>query len=116
VHILLSVLVASVPEKITYLARKASKWMPVEVLILIDNKKRHIGMKRNTLIERAQGNYVVFVDDGNQIEVDYIQSLVETLLQNQNADCVRFDVEVNTCGLERKVTKYSPPYTNYETD
>ncbi|MCJ7992656.1 glycosyltransferase [Priestia sp. OVS21] len=103
----LSVLIPSTPERLTHLARmiseleRQSAQLPVEILAMIDNKKRTIGAKRNILIEQAQGKYVSFVDDDDRIEPDYIQTLVETINQNPNADCITFDVEVNLSGLEK---------------
>ncbi|SCM92825.1 Uncharacterized protein BWINRASL_01028 [Bacillus mycoides] len=36
---------------------------PVEILVLLENKKRTTGEKRNILVEQAKGEYVAFVDD-----------------------------------------------------
>src|SRR5690606_33962771 len=49
----------------------------VEILYLVDNKKVMLGTKRNQLIDLAQGEYVVFVDDDDRIEPDYIETLLE---------------------------------------
>ena len=112
----LSVLIPSTPERITHLARtiseleRQSAQLPIEVLVLIDNKKRSTGSKRNILIQQAQGQFITFVDDDDRIETDYIQSLVETINENPEADCITFDVEVNISGLEKKVTKYDVKY------
>ncbi|MES9774739.1 glycosyltransferase family A protein [Priestia megaterium] len=112
----LSVLIPSTPERLSHLARMISELerqatqLPVEILVIIDNKKRTTGSKRNILIEQAQGKYVSFVDDDDRIEPDYIQTLVETIDQNPDADCITFDVAVNLSGLEKKITKYDVNY------
>ncbi|MGG0176651.1 hypothetical protein [Gottfriedia acidiceleris] len=55
--IILSILIPTVPERMGYLNKiineldKQSKTYPVEILVLLENKKRSIGEKRNVLIE-----------------------------------------------------------------
>mgnify|MGYP003637178320 CR=1 FL=1 len=48
----------------------------VEVLIERDNGEKTIGEKRNILLERATGDYVVFVDDDDIVSWDYIASIL----------------------------------------
>lgn len=95
---------------------RQSDGLPVEILALIDNKKRVIGAKRNNLIEQAQGEYVAFVDDDDRIETDYVQTLVETIIANRGTDCVTFDVEVSLGGLTKKITKFDPQYAYSEDE
>lgn len=121
-EIKLSVLIPSTPERLTYLARmvseleRQSSQLPVEILVMIDNKQRSTGAKRNALIEQAQGEFVIFVDDDDRIETDYVQTLVKTIDRNPNADCITFDVEVNLFGLEKKLTKFDVSFTNSHDD
>ena len=51
----------------------------IEVIVLYDNKKRTIGQKRNALLDLAQGNHLVFLDDDDRISDDYILSIMEIL-------------------------------------
>ncbi|PEE75266.1 hypothetical protein COM81_18945 [Priestia megaterium] len=121
-EIKLSVLIPSTPDRLTHLARmiseldRQSAQLPVEILVMIDNKKRTTGSKRNILIEQAQGEYISFVDDDDRIEPDYVQTLVETIDQNPIADCITFDVEINLSGLEKKITKYDVNYLHSQDD
>jgi len=39
----------------------------VEVLAYIDNREKTTGYKRNILLERAKGQFVVFVDDDDSL-------------------------------------------------
>ncbi|WP_260856676.1 glycosyltransferase family A protein [Bacillus pumilus] len=118
----LSVLIPSTPERLTYLARMVSELerqsspYPVEILVLIDNKTRTTGSKRNSLIEQAQGTYITFVDDDDRIETDYIQTIVEKINSHSDADCITFDVEVNLGGLDTKIAKYDVNYINSQDD
>lgn len=65
----------------------------VEIIILIDNKKKMLGTKRNELVDMAQGKYIVFVDDDDRIAEDYIQSLLDAT--NSDADCIVFNADVS---------------------
>jgi glycosyltransferase involved in cell wall biosynthesis len=50
---------------------------PVEHLILMDNKRRTVGEKRDALLRAAKGNYVAFVDDDDFISPDYVSLILE---------------------------------------
>lgn len=49
---------------------------PVEVLALLDNKRRSVGLKRDALVQAARGDYVAFVDDDDWISSHYIDALL----------------------------------------
>ena len=51
----------------------------VELLVLIDNKKRTLGAKRNEMIGLAKGEYVVFIDDDDLVSEDYVESILEAI-------------------------------------
>jgi glycosyltransferase involved in cell wall biosynthesis len=52
----------------------------------IDNGEMTIGEKRNKLLLLAQGEYVCFVDDDDDISDDYIESIMDAL--ETKPDCV----------------------------
>lgn len=80
----------------------------VEVLFLIDSKERMLGSKRNNLIDIAQGEYVVFVDDDDRIEPDYIESLLNAI--ESNTDVITFQASVSLNGEPAKICHYSNKY------
>ena len=43
-----------------------------EILILSDNRVRTIGVKRNELLDTAKGDYIVFIDDDDDITPEYL--------------------------------------------
>lgn len=87
----------------------------VEVLFLIDNKERMLGSKRNNLIDIAQGEYIVFVDDDDRIEADYIASLLTAI--ESKADVITFLASVSLNGDSAKICHYSNKYTkDYNTN
>lgn len=77
----------------------------VELLILTDNKKMMLGHKRNAIVEMAQGEYVVFVDDDDRIAGDYIQELLNATASG--ADSIVFQAKVTLNGGAPKPCFYS---------
>ncbi|WLR44055.1 glycosyltransferase family A protein [Bacillus carboniphilus] len=118
----LSILIPSIPERMTHLARtvceleRQAKNKPVEILVLLDNKKRTTGSKRSSLIQQAQGEFISFVDDDDRIATDYVDELLHVINKNPQADCINFLVEVDIAGLSRKKTKYHSSLTYSEDE
>lgn len=116
--LLLSVLVPSVPErldKLTGLLReleRQSAGKPVEIVVMLDNRKRTIGAKRNRLIDLAQGRFVAFVDDDDRLMPHYADALLERIREHPDADCIVFDVDVYLEGAYAKVCKYGQEYAH----
>lgn len=81
----------------------------VEIITVIDNKCRMLGTKRNDLLNMAQGDYVVFVDDDDRISDDYVLQLVEAT--SVGADIIVFQVSVSINGEEPKICYYDHNYS-----
>lgn len=77
----------------------------VEILFLVDNKTQYLGQKRNYLVDIAQGEYVVFVDDDDRITEDYISTLLQAT--TQGSDCICFQAEVSINKEAPKICDYS---------
>src|SRR5690606_19565225 len=77
----------------------------VEVLMLTDAKGVTLGTKRNQMLQIASGEYVVFVDDDDRLEPDYIASLLTAT--ESGADVLTFRVSVSINGGEAKDCVYS---------
>jgi glycosyltransferase involved in cell wall biosynthesis len=104
--IILSILIPSTPERSDMLAgmyqvvysQIIQLWrlhpMLGDVEILIDDSKRFldgglsIGKKRQSLVERAQGKYLCFLDDDEDIAPNYVETLLR--LCQYDADIVTF--------------------------
>lgn len=90
---LLSILIPTVPERAAkfYDLMRLLQWqaegLPVEILSFCDNKTRSIGRKRNALLQMANGKYVAFVDDDDDVSEDYVVTL---------CDMAKVDVDVLT--------------------
>lgn len=73
---------------------------PIKLKYIRNKKRLSIGEKRHRLIENANNNLVVFMDDDDLYEPTYISHSFETL-KNNNAGCV---------GCNKMIFIY-PPYT-----
>lgn len=77
----------------------------VEILVLIDNKKIMLGTKRNYLVDMAQGEYVVFIDDDDRVHTDYIKCLLEATFDD--SDVIVFQAIVSIPEQPKKPCYYS---------
>ena len=82
-QIAFSILTPAVPSRLGQLAelcRELSGQIgdgPVEHLVLLDNKRRSVGEKRDALLRAARGEYVAFVDDDDAVSEDYVRAILE---------------------------------------
>jgi hypothetical protein len=51
----------------------------VEFLIDEDNREKTIGTKRNCLLDKAEGDYIVFVDDDDIVPGYYVSQIIAAL-------------------------------------
>lgn len=117
-EILLSVLIPTVPERLGFLShqivaltKQIGNNKQVEILTLLDNKQRTTGKKRNDLLALAQGKFVAFVDDDDTLTPDYISSLLTTIKENPDADCIVFDVVYHDTATDRRtLCKFGTEY------
>ena len=81
------------PDKSMYVLQETLEKYPSRAnsVKIIENKQNlGIAIVRNTLLENATGEYVLFVDSDDWIEVDAIEKFVDKALQS-NADIVGCD-------------------------
>lgn len=62
----------------------------VEVIILIDNKIRTIGEKRNDIKSLVRGEYFSMIDDDDDVSDNYIESILDAI-SKYNVDVITFD-------------------------
>lgn len=86
----------------------------VEILVLMDNKTIMLGDKRNLMIDQAQGDYVVFVDDDDRLADNYIHSILMATYENK--DAIVFLAEVSVNGDTPKICHYSRDYEKDHND
>lgn len=87
----LSILIPSIPERMENLNTLYNKLnnqiqnynsdgIDVEIIVFTDNKKRTIGQKRNDLITLSTGNYVMQLDDDDDVGENFIRLVCEAIV------------------------------------
>lgn len=71
---------------------------PVEVLYIEDNKEISVGLKRQRLLEKATGEYIVYFDSDDQPAPFYVEKILEAL--ESGPDCVGIEIQMTTNGLK----------------
>lgn len=105
---ILSVLVCSLPEEysIAKLKRLHDRLSPQvegrDIELIVDDTDRRMptGTKRNNLISRALGEYVVFVDSDDLVSDSYIKDILFGL--QSSPDCVTMRGWMTTNGANRR--------------
>jgi glycosyltransferase involved in cell wall biosynthesis len=72
----------------------------VEVLVNADGGEKSTGKKRNELIGNAKGEWVVFVDDDDEVANCYVTEILKAL--QSNPDAVGLSGRITTNGREEK--------------
>lgn len=83
---------------------------PVEVLFEEDNKEISIGAKRQRLLERATGEYIVFFDSDDFPCPTYVNDILLALSPEhgkEKPDCVGFLIHMTTNGTKPQVCCHS---------
>lgn len=63
----------------------------VQILSVCDNGQMTIGAKRQMLLEHAAGDFIVYVDDDDEVAGDYIPSILAHC--NDGIDCIGFPID-----------------------
>ena len=67
-----------------------------------ENTEITTGKKRNYLLDRAKGTFIVFIDDDDEITDDYVESILNAINQNPSVDCIGFHGYITFDGEKRK--------------
>jgi len=81
-----------------------------EVIIDIDNKQVTTGEKRNRLVNAAKGEYIIFIDDDDEVPGYYVCSLLDAC--ESNADCFAINGKMTTDGAKEIKWRLSKDYEN----
>jgi hypothetical protein len=102
--LLLSILTPAVPSRLEQLGKLCEELgkqifpgVNAEHLVLLDNKKRTVGEKRDALLRAARGKYVAFVDDDDWISEDYVSRLIGAM--SGDPDVITFLQEATVNGV-----------------
>lgn len=130
-EVLLSILICTVPERADMLRRLVDwlRWQmrqyPRQVEICVDDRVGvSVGEKRQTLLERAIGKYIAFVDDDDWVASDYVSRILAAYVKYEYAyrierpggpDCVSLVGEMTTDGGSSERFEHSLKYSKWET-
>lgn len=116
-NIKLSILIPTLSSRASILARLIKKldiqinaYSPtpaIEVLIFEDNRELSVGAKRTRLLTEAHGEFVVFVDDDDDISDDYVAQFAGAIQRNPAADCIGMRGVITTNGKDPRQVIYS---------
>ena len=81
----------------------------VEVLESSDNGDMILGDKRSLLVDKATGDYVVFVDDDDWIADTYIENII-TAIDESHPDCITFKGVITTDGANSGEFRFDMNY------
>ena len=96
-----SILIAGIPERFhtvqpllySLLETQAVARRPdVELIYMLDNRRRTVGAKRNDLLRAARGEFISFIDDDDEVAVNYVDKVLAGIVQarKEGADVVCF--------------------------
>lgn len=77
-------------------------WSKVELIWEEDNKEISVGAKRQKLLERSRGEFVVGIDSDDAVADSYVKDIVEAIEKNQTADHVGFIEKCIIDGVESR--------------
>jgi len=86
----------------------------VEVIINVDNGEKSVGEKRNELLEKSQGRYVVFIDDDDSISDKYLPMIMNCIPMDPDVIC--FNVLMVTDNKTRERARLSIKYDKWFTE
>lgn len=104
---ILSILIPSIPSRREMAAAlydkladevAMHKLTDVEILMLVDNKQRSIGLKRQALVDVALGDYLCFVDDDDDVEPGYVYPIWVAANYRPAPDVIVFD---SLCSIDQ---------------
>lgn len=92
-----------------------AQYRPRAVEILVDDRATvPVNDKRQSLLERAHGHYVVFIDDDDYVAHDYVARILSKV--QANADVMTFRGVMTTAGAAPESVEYSLKYNEWRSE
>jgi len=86
----------------------------VEIICYSDNKEISVGKKRQELLIRAEGEYIVFLDDDDLPSENYIDIILKAI--SEKPDCVGMNVAMTTNGANPQRCCHSLIYPEWKNN
>lgn len=115
----LSILICSIHSRASYLTNLLAILEPqlthdVEVLVELDSGESTIGEKRNTLVQAAQGEYISFIDDDDEVSSNYVYKILQAI--KSRPDCCSLTGVITWDGNNPEVFEHSIKYPTWKTN
>lgn len=88
----------------------------VEILSFEDHGDLSIGSKRNALLDRASGSFVVFIDDDDDVSDEYLRLITGAIREHPEIDCIGIRGQITFRGRHPHMLVYSLRYDEYRTE
>lgn len=111
----LSILIPSVFERDArelFAKLNAQATQDTEILVLVDNRRRSTGQKRQALLDAAQGQFITCLDDDDMISDDYIPEIIKAITSNPHTDLIVFNEESTLNGENPFIVRPGIEYEN----
>lgn len=121
-----SILIPGIPERyhtvqpllLSLLEHQAVARIPdIELLYLMDNKRRTVGEKRNALLSMAKGEFISFIDDDDGVATTYVERIHRAIGEVRKTDvdviCFRQDAILKQHGVTHECS-YSLEFAKRE--
>jgi len=70
----------------------------------------NIGHKRNNLLKKAKGEFIVFIDDDDLIYPNYLEAIISKIIEKPDCDCVGINGIITTNGEDKRKWFISKDY------
>jgi hypothetical protein len=87
----------------------------VEILSDCDDGRQPTGTKRNALLSRAAGEFVVFVDDDDEVSADYVALICQAIETGPAIDCIGIKGTITFQGSHPRTFVHSLRYQDYSS-
>ena len=121
-EVLLSILIPSIPERLQLLTPLVTKLQqqigdkPVELMVMMDNRKQPLGTKRNTMMATCLGKHLTHLDDDDDVADDYVDAILGRLVEAPSVDVLSFNSQTDLGDGMPFVVKASLAYENQQTN
>lgn len=122
---MLSILVPTLASRVALFERMASGLRnqivsngltgQVELLSLCDGGQQPTGTKRNELLARARGAFVVFVDDDDDVSPRYVPLICQAIARRPAIDCIGIRGVITFRGAHPREFVHSNRYDDYSS-
>lgn len=92
----LSILICTLPKRSIELnnllknvkGQVKNKYEDLIEIIVDDSVKDSTGKKRNNLLHKSKGKFIVYIDDDDDVNENYVESIIDTINKNDKIDCI----------------------------